>query len=256
MELLTYIGQATRRKDKFVDLAGELVDEYPSMEGVEGEMTRRNNALVSRLEYAKIRFSEFQRVGADDTIVSALAGVMLGDQRDTGLSDSTFAATMRSMPYLWKFYEDIQYSLDTGRIEQEGGTSTPAESVVYQSPTKYANTSLSPTDELTQDVLDQVPSRMMAPTVGKSTPATWEGVNERMSRYLVTPVYSWYSFGEMERMGRIGMKEMRRIAALDKACCKDCRYYDSLGWQPIGSLPVPGERCQCLDRCRCVMDYR
>ena len=192
---------------------------------------------------------------ADSTVTAALSGVMLGDKRDTNLKDQTFATTMRSLPYLWKFYADIKSSLQDGRLSYAGSTDGELEGLNL-SPSKGARKALTAYDELAQDVLDEIPTRLMVPTVGKSTPATWNGVESRLSRYLVTPVYSWFSFGEMERMSRVGMKQMRRRAYLDKRCCVDCIGYDAMGWQPMGALPVPGERCRCLDRCRCSMDYR
>ena len=162
---------------------------------------------------------------------------------------------MRALPYLWQFHESIKSSLNSGRLTYGGSDEGELEGLAF-SPSKGARKAIYSNDELVQDVLDEMPTRLMVPTEGKSTPATWNGVEERLSRYLVTPVYSWYSYGEMERMSRTGMKQMRRRAYLDKKCCEDCIGYDSLGWQPIGSLPVPGERCRCHDRCRCSMEYR
>jgi hypothetical protein len=255
MELLTYVGQATKRKPRFEEMADDMVFEFNSIEKVEGEMAKRNHALATRLEKGRMRFDEFQRASADGTIVSALSGVMLGDETRTKLKDQTFAASMRALPYLWQFHESIKSSLNSGRLTYGGSDEGELEGLAF-SPSKGARKAIYSNDELVQDVLDEMPTRLMVPTEGKSTPATWNGVEERLSRYLVTPVYSWYSYGEMERMSRTGMKQMRRRAYLDKKCCEDCIGYDSLGWQPIGSLPVPGERCRCHDRCRCSMEYR
>ena len=255
MELLTYVGQATKRKSRFEEMADDMVSEFGSVEKVEGEMAKRNSALAKRLEAGRMRFDEFQRASADGTVVSALSGVMLGDDSQTKLKDPTFAATMRALPYLWQFHESIKSSLSSGRLSYGGSKNGELEGLAF-SPSKGARKALNAYDELAQDVLDEMPTRLMVPTEGRSTPASWEGVEERLSRYLVTPVYSWYSYGEMERMTRTGMKQMRRRANLDKKCCEDCIGYDSQGWQPIGSLPVPGERCRCHDRCRCSMDYR
>ena len=254
MELLTYVGQATKRKARFEEQADDMVSEFDSVEAIEGEMAKRNHALAGRLERGRIRFDEFERAGADQTIIAALTGVMLGDQRKD-LKDTTFATTMKSMPYLWRFYEGIKSSLQNGRLTYAGQKEGELEGLAF-SPSKGARKALKADDVLAQDVLDEMPTRLMVPTTGKSTPASWEGVEERLSRYLVTPVYSWYSFGEMERMGRVGMKQMRRRAILDKKCCEDCIGYNAMGWQPMGALPVPGERCRCRDRCRCTMDYR
>lgn len=249
MEMLSYLAQAGKRKKKFLEQATDLANEYPSVQTLEAEMAKRNKALVDRLKYAKIRFSEFQRVGADSTITSALAGVMIGDGTKTALTDATFASTLGSLPYLWKFYREIEQSLKDGRIEYQ--TEDFADS-----PTKYANRQIDYDDDMIQDAIDMMPTTLIDSKKTGSTPATWEGVNERMSRYLVTPIYGWWATGEEEMHRRTGYRQMRRIARMDKATCKDCAFYESEGWQPMGTLPMPGHRCQCLDRCRCIVEYR
>ena len=189
MELLTYVDQATKRKSRFEEMADDMVSEFNSVEKVEGEMAKRNHALAARLEKGRMRFDEFQRASADGTVVSALSGVMLGDNTQTKLKDQTFAASMRALPYLWQFHESIKSSLQNGRLTYAGDKTSELEGLAF-SPSKGARKALSAYDSLAQDVLDEMPTRLMVPTEGKSTPATWQGVEERLSRYLVTPVYS------------------------------------------------------------------
>lgn len=38
--------------------------------------------------------------------------------------------------------------------------------------------------------------------------------------------------------------------------CGDCEGYAAQGWQPIGSLPEPGEASVCGRNCRCDKEYR
>lgn len=38
--------------------------------------------------------------------------------------------------------------------------------------------------------------------------------------------------------------------------CMDCVAYAGQGWQPIGSLPNPGEASACGSNCRCFKEYR
>lgn len=38
--------------------------------------------------------------------------------------------------------------------------------------------------------------------------------------------------------------------------CSDCINYYDLGWQPVGTLPLPGEDSVCRDQCRCGISYR
>jgi hypothetical protein len=41
----------------------------------------------------------------------------------------------------------------------------------------------------------------------------------------------------------------------DEAGCADCKAKGKMGWQPIGSLGVPGVSVRCLSRCRCNLQY-
>jgi hypothetical protein len=239
MELLTFIGQAARRKDSFLERAERLAEAHKTLEKLEEEMTQRADALTRKLRLEKITFSEFQRAVAEDTLVSSLAATILGAKGTTSLSDSAYAETMGQMQYLWKFFADIQAAMSSGKI-------------------KYGaeEASFDEAEEVEGQILEEIPQEALTPTVGLAIPATWRGINERVKRYLVTPVYRWFNSGVMARRQGLGAKEMRRVATRDKRVCADCLNYDALGWQPIGSLPVPGTRCQCLDRCRCRIDYR
>lgn len=69
---------------------------------------------------------------------------------------------------------------------------------------------------------------------------------------------SWtaYSLGESEGASAAGYTEERRIAVDDQGTCSDCSGYAALDWQPIGSLPKPGEKSRCQRRCRCYFEYR
>ena len=95
MELLTYLGQVAKRKARFEERAYDLVEANPSVPEMEDEMRVRTEGLVKRLRRNKMRFTEFERAAADDTITAALAGVMLGDSRGSKLKDQTFAATTK-----------------------------------------------------------------------------------------------------------------------------------------------------------------
>lgn len=78
----------------------------------------------------------------------------------------------------------------------------------------------------------------------------------RITRFITTPGHSWNQQGQMAKATELGYQDMRRVAALDDRSCSDCVGWDAMGWQPIGTVPPPGEGCQCLDRCRCIIEYR
>jgi hypothetical protein len=42
----------------------------------------------------------------------------------------------------------------------------------------------------------------------------------------------------------------------DAEHCEDCIGYAEMGWQPIGTLPEPGEASVCRSRCKCGKSYR
>jgi hypothetical protein len=52
-----------------------------------------------------------------------------------------------------------------------------------------------------------------------------------------------------------GFTEERRILNGDNHC-DDCIGYASQGWQPIGTLPEPGDECQCISNCNCGKEYQ
>lgn len=52
----------------------------------------------------------------------------------------------------------------------------------------------------------------------------------------------------------VRMEERRRLGASEH--CVDCVRYAGLGWQPLGTLPVPGEASVCSRNCRCSLERR
>ncbi len=307
MELLTFIGQAAKRKDDYIDRAERLADSFSSLEALEEEMDSRAAGLQKRLRLEKISFSEFQRAVAEDTLVSSLAALILGS-RSKSVSDSEYSEAMGQMQYLWMFFNEIRLSISAGRLkygeeeeyaEEDDDEMEVEESLVGPSfpgvraiesvgpaggsqPTNLAlpvggakgltaavnaaKTSRSETEqrstaisraELTDPAAAVATAeKATRPTNRQAGPATWNGLLSRLKRFLVTPLYRWFQTGRFNEREEQGYREMRRISRHDRRVCKDCKYYDSLGWVPIGTLPMPGIRCQCHDRCRCAVDYR
>jgi hypothetical protein len=64
-----------------------------------------------------------------------------------------------------------------------------------------------------------------------------------------------YWEGSAIRQERQGYSLMRRILDPQAKHCEDCVRFAARGVVPIGSLPMPGQRCACLSNCRCRVQY-
>jgi hypothetical protein len=65
-----------------------------------------------------------------------------------------------------------------------------------------------------------------------------------------------YWEGSTIRQERQGYSLMRRILDPQAQHCDDCVRYAGAGLVSLGSLPMPGQRCECRSRCRCSVEYR
>jgi hypothetical protein len=52
----------------------------------------------------------------------------------------------------------------------------------------------------------------------------------------------------------VQLEERRRLGASEH--CKDCVAYFAMGWQPLGTLPLPGQGSVCGTHCRCSLERR
>jgi len=64
-----------------------------------------------------------------------------------------------------------------------------------------------------------------------------------------------YWEGTSMRQERQGYSLMRRILDSQAKHCQDCLDYAARGIVPIGSLPLPGQRCACRSNCKCRVKY-
>jgi hypothetical protein len=64
-----------------------------------------------------------------------------------------------------------------------------------------------------------------------------------------------YWLGAEIRQQEQGYSLMRRILDEQAKHCEDCLRYAARGVVPIGSVPLPGQRCECGARCRCSVRY-
>lgn len=69
--------------------------------------------------------------------------------------------------------------------------------------------------------------------------------------------HGWTSFWQAHTTAKaeVGFNEERRIRNAVESC-GDCLNYETMGWQPIGTLPEPGQSSQCGARCKCNKEYR
>jgi hypothetical protein len=68
-------------------------------------------------------------------------------------------------------------------------------------------------------------------------------------------VRSSYWEGTTVRQEQQGYSLMRRILDGQAQHCQDCIGFSRKGIVPIGSLPLPGQRCQCQSNCKCRVEY-
>jgi hypothetical protein len=68
-------------------------------------------------------------------------------------------------------------------------------------------------------------------------------------------VRSTYWEGTAIRSEKQGYSLMRRILDAQAEHCSDCVAFASRGVVPIGSLPMPGQRCACMSNCKCRVQY-
>jgi hypothetical protein len=76
----------------------------------------------------------------------------------------------------------------------------------------------------------------------------------RIGLYAQSVRGSYWQGAEL-RQQRQGYSLMRRILDSQAQHCEDCLRYADQGIVSIGTLPLPGQRCECGARCRCSVRY-
>ena len=76
----------------------------------------------------------------------------------------------------------------------------------------------------------------------------------RISLYAQS-VRGSYWLGTELRQQKQGYSLMRRILDDQAQHCADCLAFAARGTVSIGSVPLPGQRCECGARCRCTVRY-
>jgi hypothetical protein len=250
MDFLSYVAGLTKRKGDLLKEAKGIAAEAKNIEGLEKIMAKKSASLVSSMREGKINSSELFRSVSDNTLLSSMAAVALGSKGskpDKTMEDEFPYAVTRLAP-LSQFQADFNNFKDSDNFEEEDRDEPGG--AFFGAPGQY---NLDPEDEYFGIPEDEFVSEDAEES---SPPASWGGVETRVNRYLVTPIYGWYNRGEMRKNVRLGYKEMRRVTQQDRKVCQDCVDFAGQGWRPIGSLPSPGVDCRCFDRCRCSIEYR
>jgi len=76
----------------------------------------------------------------------------------------------------------------------------------------------------------------------------------RIGLYAQSVRGSYWQGTEMKEQQR-GFSMMRRVLDNQAVHCQDCIGYAARGIVSIGSLPMPGVRCECGARCKCSVVY-
>jgi len=76
----------------------------------------------------------------------------------------------------------------------------------------------------------------------------------RIGLYAQSVRGSYWQGTEMKEQQR-GFSMMRRVLDDQAVHCQDCIGYAARGMVSIGSLPMPGVRCECGARCKCSVVY-
>ncbi|MGA1471374.1 MAG: hypothetical protein ACO32Q_08480 [Burkholderiaceae bacterium] len=76
----------------------------------------------------------------------------------------------------------------------------------------------------------------------------------RISLYAHSVRGSYWQGLELRKQSE-GYGMMRRILDPQAQHCSDCPAYAARGIVPLGTLPMPGQRCACRSRCRCTVQF-
>jgi hypothetical protein len=63
------------------------------------------------------------------------------------------------------------------------------------------------------------------------------------------------AFEEGNRRGYATVSRWEKRVRTKIESCRECRVYEAMGWQIVGTLPRPTDRCSCRDNCGCYLAY-
>jgi hypothetical protein len=254
MDLLSMVGMATKRRSDYFKQAETLARKYKEQPRLEERMRAESLGLVKGLRDKLMRWDEYERTMLDKTLTSALAACILGIKNDTTNQklEKVWPIIVGDMlPPLIKFLSETKEYIDSGALRLGDQTVDFADYDLLGAIPGAIDLDvdelegINPSEEGTLEASQQ-----------RAQGRTWPSLADRVSRYLATPTFSFFTLGEYMVAQDLGYKEMRRVAKADKKTCVDCKNYGEQGWAPIGELPMPGKGCRCYDRCRCYIEYR
>jgi hypothetical protein len=254
MDLLSFVSMATKRRADYFSQAKTLARKYKEQPRLEKKMMAESLGLVKGLRDKLMRWEEYERTMLDKTLTSALAAVILGlkdKQTDQRLEKAWPIIVGDMLPPLTKFLAETKEYVDSGVLRLGDQTED------FSDPDLLG--AVPGAIDLDVDVLEGVSPEeegTIEATQRRAQGQTWPSLANRVSRYLATPTFAFFSLGEYMVAQDLGYREMRRVAREDKRTCVDCKTYDAQGWVSVGEMPMPGKGCRCYDRCRCYIEYR
>ncbi len=234
--------------------AKTLAKRYPSQPALENRMKEESIALVKGFRDKLMRWEEYERSLLDKTLISALASVIIGteDQKSNEHLEKAWPIIVGDLlPPLTQFLAETKEYIDSGQLRLGDQTADFADSDLDGVIPGAVDLE---TDELGD--INPEEDGVREAQQGRAHGKDWGSLATRVARYISSSTFAFVSLGQFMVARALGNKEMRRIDRHDKRVCPDCRNYGEAGWQPMGSLPMPGKGCQCYDRCRCKIEYR
>lgn len=275
VDQVTLIGLISRKREFYLKEAAELSRGFKDVLKLEEYMKDQARKLIKKVEKGKTDFRGFRKEAIDMTFVSSMAAAMIGS-RDQGTIERIWPqAVGRFCTHLpeflrqakifletlppenfaedWEFYDDEYPDLDSNQNLRT--------LVISGAAALKSQLTNKPKSKMSRSEISYLRDQERAARAVKKNPlpqriATWAGMLHRLVRFVANPTYNFFQLSNFDVNKREGMSQMRRQATIDDRTCTDCLYYDDLGWQPIGQLPLPGQDCVCMDNCRCVVHYR
>ena len=254
MDLLSMVGMATKRRSDYFSQAQSLARKYKEQPRLEERMAAESLGLVKGLRDKLMRWEEYERTVLDKTLVSALAACILGVKNDNSNQklEKCWPIIIGDMlPPLVKFLAETKEYIDSGVLRLGDQTVDFADYNLLGAVPGAIDLGV---DEI--EGINPEEEGILEASQQRAQGKTWPSLANRVSRYLATPTFAFYSLGKYMVAQDQGFKEMRRVAHQDKKVCVDCKNYGEQGWAPIGELPMPGKGCRCYDRCRCLIEYQ